>query len=541
MQADMAQYRRPVNTPLPDLFVQKNVHLAEQSTNVELAVPRQPVQPTVTSIAGRQQPVYDVGMQQAPMPSLHEIQTNHLQLSNGNGNGNSASSMVNGQDWPILSSESFASTGKAAERWRNSWRDRQYAEAGPVEDVSKGQASVPSPLADRQNSFTRMRAFRTRQGQERSERNFAFWVTIFLMICLIGGLGAYIIYTYLPNASTGDASISQPAGSQQPSLAVEGTSSLAFSNGQSLQVHGEHFRANDTLHFSLDTSTPIVDSGGKALTAQADEQGAFDVTIVIGKNWPAGTDVIQAIDTSATLSGYLVIEVNPAGSPLTSSPDLSITLNGQPARLLSFAGQTGQQAPPTQYIVITNTSDAALRWTAAARTNHNLNWLTIVDEDFSGQLNIQEPHKMGIRVNPAALFANSNPYTGQILFTINGNQQLTLPVQLTIVDATPEIVFSPDPITAMAKTDGTCQSDATLTLINLGKVSSSWSVIPGQNNILFIDGTGKVTEEGVLQPSGMAGDTQVVTLHCSGVKAGDKINVSIYEGPIEYSDFVVIQ
>jgi len=42
----------------------------------------------------------------------------------------------------------------------------------------------------------------------------------------------------------------------------------------------------------------------------------------------------------------------------------------------------------------------------------------------------------------------NHPYLGQIIFTIHSGQLLTFPVQLQIVDATPEMVFSPNPIVA---------------------------------------------------------------------------------------------
>src|SRR5579863_2429757 len=215
------------------------------------------------------------------------------------------------QDLPIFSPESFAHSSKAAEHWRNSWRDRQYAEAGPGDNASKGQASVPAPLATKQNSFIRMRAISKQQKLDEGEKNFGFWVTIFLMICLICGLGAFIIYTYLPNASSNSAQNSQ-GGAQQPSLSIVGTPSQTFSIGQSLRVHGTDFGANDSIHFLLDAAT--LKSSGQALTAQCDDRGAFDVTIVIGRDWSPGTHFIQAIDSRANLSAYLDIEVNPAAN-----------------------------------------------------------------------------------------------------------------------------------------------------------------------------------------------------------------------------------
>jgi hypothetical protein len=141
-----------------------------------------------------QQVTPNAGVPLTPLSSLHDMSTNYLELHNGNG----ANSAANREDSPLFSPESFAYTSKAAEHWRNSWRDLQNAEAGPAGDVSKDQASVPAPLAATQNSFIRMRAIKQKQD---AIENFGFWVTLFLMICLFGGLGAYIVYSYLPGFS----------------------------------------------------------------------------------------------------------------------------------------------------------------------------------------------------------------------------------------------------------------------------------------------------------------------------------------------------
>ena len=545
-QSDVDKKRRPIITPFLGMPSQHNQSMIEQPTRQEPAASRQQqpsVQPNNTNISGWQQPSSNPGMQQTPRSSLHGLPTSYQQTANENG----VSNVANRQDIPLFSQESFAYTSKAAEHWRNSWFDRQYAEAGPAQDVSRGQATVPSPLAAKQNSFIRMRAIILKQNQEAGEKNFGFWVTIFLMICLVGGLGAYIIYTYLPNASLEAAHISQPGSAPQPSLSIMGTSALAFSIGQSLHVQGEHFGANDTIQFLLDSATPLLDPNGKTLTAQTNSQGTFDITMEVSQNWPVGTHIIQAFDASANLSAYLDIQVNLAGSPVTSSPDLSITNNGQPINKLSFTYQIGQPAPAPGLITITNTSSATLQWSAAASSDHNLSWLSIENDDFAGQLNIQQPHTLSIGVNPAGLVVTpkgKSPYTGQILISINGSQQLTLPVQLTIIDATPEMVFSPSPIIAKANSNGTCESGITLTLINLGTVGINWSAKPDQNfqdKIQFINNTGTVIESGILQPSGTSGDTQTLTLRCIGVQAGDKFHVSVYDDLTPFSDTVIIQ
>ncbi len=556
-QSDNARFARPVNTPPPGSRSQNNQRQAEgfQSGPVP---PRQQNQPALNNNSAGQQARFAAGVPQpqtsqpqaprTPRPSLHEMPTNYIQLQNGNGNG--ANSTANRQELPLFSPESFAYTSKAAQHWRNSWRDLQNVEAGPAEDVSKGQAAVPAPLANRKDSFLRLRAIRSTQNQDAGERNFGFWVTLFLMICLIGGLAAYIVYSYLPNTS-GAVSINQPAGSQQPSFIVVGASSSSqtFTRGQSLRARGVHFGANDPIHFLLDSTTPVLASNGSVLSAQSDSQGTFDVTILVSKHWAIGAHVIAATDTQAKTSAYIDIQINPVSSPVTinNSTDLAFTLNGQPIDHLSFTAQIGQPSPPAQRITFTNISGTPMQWSAAASSTHNLNWLAILDSDYAGQLDISQPHTMGINVNPAGLAVTPKgklPYSGQIVFTINGNTQLTLPVQLTIIDATPEMVFSPNPLVVTAKADGTCASGATLTFINLGTTVIHWSANPNNPDIIkFVNDKGTtVTESGILQPNGTNGDTAVVTLRCTGVKPGDTYVVQVFaNSPIPQREIVQIE
>ena len=540
LQPERVSRPRPPQMPSPDLWMQQKQRLAEQRTKQEPAIPTQPL----TSSAGENRRQEFVGFNSTASSSQrlswHDMPTRHLDhgiTNDANGQGNGTYKQVDHQELALFSPESFAYTSKAAEHWRKSWRDRQYAEAGPAEAVSKGQASVPSPLMAMQNSFGRMRAIINKQKQDTSSSNLGFWVTLFLMICLIGGLGTYIVSTYLPNASFGAAHIAPPGASQQASLALEGTSSTTFMIGQALHVHGEHFGANDPIRILLDTTTPI-------LSVQANDQGAFDTTLSISNNWPVGTRIIQAIDDRANMSAYLDIQVNPAASPVTSSPNLSVTLNGKAIQSLPFSYQIGQSAPEAQRITITNTSGKPLYWSAAASTDHNLNWLTIADNDIEGQLDISQPHSIGIGVNVTGLGSSpaNKPYRGQITFTINSNEELTLPVQLTIIDAIPEMIFSPEPILAVANPDGTCQSGVTLTLINLGTAVIHWSVNPDlKDNIQFIDDRGNVKETGDLESSGTNGDTVILTLRCFAVQKGHPYSVQIFANSLQWHEMVIVQ
>jgi len=451
----------------------------------------------------------------------------------------------------LLSPASFIATSKAAEHWRKSWRDRQYAEAGPAENVSRGQASVPMPLTTMEQSFARMHAIqRNDKKQGKHSVNFSIWITIFLMICLIIGLGAYILVSYLPNSLFGVTHVTSPTNTIQPTLAVVGTASQTVRIGQPIHLHGEHFGVDHTIIFLRDTATPIVTTSGNNISIHTDNQGSFDITIPIDSHWTMGSHSIEAMDKSSSKYAFLTLQVIPAGTPTTTSKEFSVSWNGNPATLLKFKAAIGQGNPDPQRITITNTSGSPLEWTATASTNNNLNWLMINDNNTYGQLAVSQPHVILISVNTVGLkSAPKKPYLGQVIFTINNNQLLTLPVQLQIIDATPEMVFSPNPIIARIGLGNTCQPGVTLTLINLGTAAISWSVNPDdtiKGNITFVN-NGQPLESGTLLPagsqlpSGQPGDTVVSTLQCNGIQVGHHYHVSIYANQMSWSEFVIIQ
>jgi hypothetical protein len=163
-------------------------------------------------------------------------------------------------DLPVPAS--FMATSKAAEHWRKSWRDRQYAEAGPAENVSRGQASVPMPLTTVQQSFSHMRAFEKNDNKQQGKRSTSLVtrITLFLIICLILGLGVYIILSYLLNSAFGVTNVSSPTNTTQPTLAVVGTVSQTVKIGQTIQLHGEHFGVDLSSIFLRDTATSTVDT-----------------------------------------------------------------------------------------------------------------------------------------------------------------------------------------------------------------------------------------------------------------------------------------
>jgi hypothetical protein len=438
---------------------------------------------------------------------------------------------------------SLIATSKAAEHWRKSWRDQQYAEAGPAENVSRGQASVPMPLMEKQQSFARMRAIaRNNQlHQKRRAPNFGTWTMLFLMICLIVGLGGYIVWSYLPNSPFGLTQSVKPVSTSQPSLTIEGSTSTTVKIGQTIPLHGAHFGANHTITFLLDMATPLVDANGKNISSQTNGQGVFDATVSIDRHWTTGTHSIEAVDSSSNVNAFMTLQVIPAGTPTTNSTDLSVTIDNQAVRMLTFKAVIGQANSEPQRITITNKSETPLNWTAAASASNNLSWLIINDNSTFGQLDISQPHDILISVNIVGLKVTPHkPYTGQIVFTIDNVQQLTVPVQLWISDAASEMVFSPNPIVAQLGSGNTCKPGVTLTLINLGTAPISWTVNPDDKDKIQFVNNGHISEQGILLPSGQPGDSVVLNLQCSAIQKG-QYHVSVYADKMSWSEFVIVQ
>jgi hypothetical protein len=529
-----AQGSTPAST-LPDLHSQSKQQLAELP----------PQQGSSDIGKGHQQGQMAPSKQLPSMYHPDEQPTSQLSTEFTKGQ----NSLADEETMLLLSPESFAATSKAAEHWRKSWRDRQYAEGGPAKDVSRGHAAVPSPLMAMQHSIARIRAIaRTnKSGQDSRNTNLRFWITIFLMICIIGGLGAYIAVTFVSNSPLGAGHGAPSANAPQPSLTIQGTSSATFKIGQTIHLYGEHFGINDTINFLLDTTTSIADASGNKITARTNNLGTFNVAFTISSDWATGSHSIEAIDSSKNQSAFLTIQFIPTGTPETTSTRLAVTSGGKPVQVLTFTAVIGQRNPQPQRINITNTSGTPLKWSAAATSDDSLSWLIINDNHTYGQLAISQTDTLLISVNIVGLKSTpkTKPYTGQIVFTIKDAEQLTVPVKLQVAEASPEMVLSPNPIIAQLGPGNTCQPGVTLTLINLGTEVITWAVNPDgniQNNIKFVNPVnGQLLQSGTLLPSGQQGDTQVLALQCNAIQRGRPYHVSVYANGIPSSEIVIVQ
>jgi hypothetical protein len=135
---------------------------------------------------------------------------------------------------------------------------------------------------------------------------------------------------------------------------------------------------------------------------------------------------------------------------------------------------------------------------------------------------------INVSIITAGLAGSSKPYSGRILFTINGKEQLMLPVQLYVHDPSVEVVVNPNLIIAQLVPGGACKP-TTLTLINLSNKFISWSVTPYAPDRAHIHLNNKPTEQGLLRPTGMLGDTEVLALTCINVHLGEQLyHITVY-------------
>jgi hypothetical protein len=398
-----------------------------------------------------------------------------------------------------------------------------------------------------QNSLERMRTL-VSNNQKQDERNKkpGFWITVFMLVCLVGGLGVYINSNYVLRPVFDAAHVVPSGETSQPILSLEKPQSATIKQGQTLILHGEHFGTNDTITFSLDFITPIKDKNGKIISVRASSYGSFDELIPLqGSDWSAESHFVQALDDRTKQIAYLNIVVSPASSPETTSQNLALSMQTKPVKELIFHAVVGQGNPNQQRITLTNTSSLPLHWTATANADHNLSWLVIDGNLITGDLNISHTDSISIGVLMTGLKSNSpaHPYTGQIMFTINGQEQLALPVELQVTDPQSEIVFSPNPVVASLGAGNTCLPTA-LTLANLGNSFVTWTLVPYnpviKDRIQFI-ADGKPVMQGVLAASGDPRDTQVLNLNCNGVSAGNTYKFTIYANYVSWPVTIFIQ
>lgn len=418
---------------------------------------------------------------------------------------------------PLTSRESVEATNRAAEQWRRSWFDRQRAEAGPAMGITRGQAVVSEPLMIMQQSLVRMRAIvLSKQDPQKQSMGMRFWVSIMVLVALIGSMGAYIIYSYLPGNAPQN-SVASGGNSPMPILTIQGKTNTLIA-GQSLRIHGEHFGANDVITFNLDTT--LLPAKG-----ESSDKGSFDAVLLIAPTTLAGSYQLEAMDNTAGKQAFLTVQILPTTMP-TNTTDLQIqTQQYKTLTALTFAAQFDKSSTLTQNIIIHNkNNDMPLQWTAATVTTDGGNWLSIADGRTTGQLDRNGSIAIAIGVSTTGLKIAT--YKGDVVFTINGRDQILLPVTLQLASTAVELVIDPNPLIGVIQGGGTCLPETSLTLINLGNMGIQWSVKgDGAFDQQHLHFDGQTGTGGTLLP----GETKVVKIACIGIQLGEALyHLTVY-------------
>jgi hypothetical protein len=186
----------------------------------------------------------------------------------------------------------------------------------------------------------------------------------------------------------------------------------------------------------------------------------------------------------------------------------------------------------------------AITWTAKATTHDNLSWLDIDPTTAGGKIKIGSTETLKVGINSEGLKSKATPYTGEIIFTINQTEQLTLPVELRVQNQTAELVIDPNPLVGLVVTkDHTCQANGQLQIVNISNAPVSWNISMNtvtKQRIQFTE-QGKVFLSGTLAPEGQPGDSQALTLGCTHVQNGDSYQFNVNANNFPWPETVLIQ
>jgi len=420
----------------------------------------------------------------------------------------------------VANQDRFNGTLRDAERWRQSWRERQRSEAGPAVGVARGQSAVAEPLMALQQSIARMRAIVTPKNQSgqstAGSQGVAYKVGSILMVCLIAIIGIWQLTALFPPSAVSGAIV-------VPVLKLQEPSTGTYTKGQQITLIGSQFSKNATVTFSLNGTTPLDNIG----SATADEQGSFTTTVAVG-SWLIGNYILLAQDNLAKQNASINIQIVANLKPAYSN-NTALTLTnaaGDPLQTLTFTEKAGQQGQKSQSITLTNSGTIDIKWSVAALANDNLNWLVFGSKQSatSGTLAPQKGTTISMYINTTGLPSRTQPYIGQLIITVQQGQpeQIIIPVTMVIQTAASQLVISPNPITVTQK--GTACQNASLTIINLGSTNLEVAINSKATQLQFD------SQAAMLAPVGQSGDTKVLKLICSGVQANQTYNVEVSYG-----------
>jgi hypothetical protein len=380
-----------------------------------------------------------------------------------------------------------------------------------------------------QHSIARMRTIVEPKGQqEEGKSRLPFRLSTGLMICLILGLGTYIISTFAPGAQNVPQNVKASQAALVPALMFQPQQKVAVAAGQAVRIHGDNFTPGGALAFTLG-AMPI----NVAPTFAADDKDSFNATVPIPSEQEPGSYSLQVQDKGTGQNAFLSIQVLPQSKKFTNTTPLEVK-SAEGAAIstkLTFKTSTGKDAHP-QEIVLTNTGDTAVSWSATTVTEDGQSWLLVDDPAVkgdqpkgTGSIEVQGSDTINIRPLAASLKSSKKAYAGYVIL-MAGKNQLIIPVEFTVQDIL-EVVVSPSPLNLILSGGASCLP-TTLTLINLSDDVVTWSANPDNGSVLLD------AKQGVLNPSDAEGNNKVIKITCGGVKMGEGFTVvRVYNNGVE--------
>jgi hypothetical protein len=416
-----------------------------------------------------------------------------------------------------LSAESLAATSQAAEHWRNSWRDRQRAEAGPAVGVSRGQAVVPEPLMAMQHSLVRMRSLIAPKGMPKEGNKYVYWFSTGLLLCLILGLGIYIAITFIPTPREKPSATSAQL---LPYLMPQEKQTTSVTAGKTLKIHGENFGPDTTVTFTLDSNALDV-------TARTNKKGAFNVDIPTPTSLLVGSYGLQAETKSTKQSAYITIQILPQSKQFSNSTPLQV-LDTDNKEIVKLAPKVMTGKNGEILFTLKNSSNAAkVGWSADIVTAGGLNWLSFAS-DNGGELNVLGTQTVKLALSTVGMPVSTKPYEGYVVIMVD-KDQLILPVSLTVQSKAIQVVVGPNPLNLTLAGGGTCLKEgASLTIINLSDQIITVDLNLDGNAQAHLKLNGQPSAHTQLQPAGNPDDTLVVDVTCGNVQAGQMYNANVY-------------
>lgn len=290
----------------------------------------------------------------------------------------------------------------------------------------------------------------------RKTRRFApslfFWVSV-VVLCLLTSGGLFGVSGTLGRGSLTAA---------QGNIALQVTPG-DVSIGATMTLRGTNFTPRGHIGLTRDSSIQLTDTGGQRII-QADDQGNFSDTVVVGQDWGLGSHTIGAEDATTHKIASFPIRVGGQSAALRPA---HLALSTTTLDL----GAGDQASNSLKPITLMNLGSGQITWQASSTQA----WLQL--SPTGGTFSNGTGEQIMIAVNRANM--KPGTYSGQVNFSSNaGNTELMVTMQVTQLQVDHQAVLQLSPaVMAFSAPDGSAAaSPQMMTIGNPGVLPLGWSV-----------------------------------------------------------------